>query len=178
MKQPPRFYVYILECADGTYYTGYTSDLKRRTRRHINGENKRAYTYSRRPVRLAWFEEQPSKEEAKLREKQVKSYSRQRKTKMIKEHSMAGKPRIGYIGLGLMGKNIARNILKAGFPVVVHNRSQAAVSELVAEGATAAGSPAEVARQVDIVFTSLPDSPDVELVALGAKGSLLAPTRG
>ncbi|MCU0489118.1 MAG: NAD(P)-binding domain-containing protein, partial [Anaerolineales bacterium] len=56
---------------------------------------------------------------------------------------------IGYIGLGLMGKSIARNILKAGFPLVVHNRSQAAVEELVAEGAQAAASPAELARQVD-----------------------------
>ncbi len=43
--------------------------------------------------------------------------------------------KVGYIGLGLMGKSIARNILKAGFPLVVHNRSQAAVDELVAEGA-------------------------------------------
>lgn len=77
--------------------------------------------------------------------------------------------KVGYIGLGLMGKSIARNILKAGFPVVVHNRSRAAVDELVAEGATAAFSPAEVAAQVDVVFTNLPDSPDVELVALGIK---------
>ncbi len=58
--------------------------------------------------------------------------------------------RVGYIGLGLMGKSIARNILKAGFPVVVHNRSRAAVDELVAEGATAANSPKEVAEQVDL----------------------------
>ncbi len=79
---------------------------------------------------------------------------------------------IGYIGLGLMGKSIARNILKAGFPLVVHNRSQGAVRELAAEGATAAASPAEVARQVDIVFTNLPDSPDVEKVALGPGGIL------
>ena len=50
---------------------------------------------------------------------------------------------IGYIGLGLMGKSIARNILKAGFPLVVHNRSRGAVAELVAEGAKGAGSPAE-----------------------------------
>lgn len=78
--------------------------------------------------------------------------------------------RVGYIGLGLMGKPIARNILKAGFPLVVHNRSRAAVEELVAEGARAAFSPAEVAAQVDIVFTNLPDSPDVEQVALGEKG--------
>jgi 2-hydroxy-3-oxopropionate reductase len=78
--------------------------------------------------------------------------------------------KVGYIGLGLMGKSIARNILKAGFPLIVHNRSRAAVEELVAEGAKAAGSPAEVASQVEVVFTNLPDSPDVEMVALGASG--------
>jgi len=80
--------------------------------------------------------------------------------------------KVGYIGLGLMGKSIARNILKAGFPLVVHNRSRAAVDELVAEGAVAAFSPAEVACQVDVVFTNLPDSPDVERVVLGAGGIL------
>jgi 2-hydroxy-3-oxopropionate reductase len=78
--------------------------------------------------------------------------------------------RVGYIGLGLMGKSIARNILKAGFPVVVHNRSRAAVDELVSEGAVAANSPKEVAAQVDIIFTNLPDSPDVEKVVLGENG--------
>ena len=78
--------------------------------------------------------------------------------------------KVGYIGLGLMGKSIARNILKAGFPVVVHNRSRAAVEELVAEGAVAANSPREVAAQVDVVFTNLPDTPDVEKVALGENG--------
>jgi 2-hydroxy-3-oxopropionate reductase len=78
--------------------------------------------------------------------------------------------KVGYIGLGLMGKSIARNILKAGFPLVVHNRSRAAVDELVAEGAKAASSPSEVASQVDVVFTNLPDSPDVEKVALGESG--------
>ena len=78
--------------------------------------------------------------------------------------------KVGYIGLGLMGKSIARNILKAGFPVVVHNRSRAAVDELVAEGAVAASNPAEVAAQVDVIFTNLPDTPDVELVALGKAG--------
>jgi 2-hydroxy-3-oxopropionate reductase len=77
---------------------------------------------------------------------------------------------IGYIGLGLMGKSIARNILKAGFPLVVHNRSQAAVVELVSEGALSADSPSEVAAQVDVVFTNLPDTPDVELVVLGENG--------
>ncbi len=78
--------------------------------------------------------------------------------------------RVGYIGLGLMGKSMARNILKAGFPLIIHNRSQAAVDDLVREGARAAGSPAEVAAQVDVVCTNLPDSPDVERVALGEHG--------
>lgn len=78
--------------------------------------------------------------------------------------------KIGYIGLGLMGKSMARNILKAGFELVVHNRSQSAVHELVGEGARAASSPAEVAELVDVVITNLPDSPDVEMVALGPGG--------
>ena len=56
--------------------------------------------------------------------------------------------KVGYIGLGLMGKSIAHNILKAGFPLVVHNRSQAAVDELASEGAGRAGSPAEVVETV------------------------------
>ena len=77
---------------------------------------------------------------------------------------------VGYIGLGLMGKSMARNILKAGFPLVVHNRSRGSVQELVAEGAKEAFNPAEVAAQCDVVFTNLPDSPDVELVALGENG--------
>jgi 2-hydroxy-3-oxopropionate reductase len=80
--------------------------------------------------------------------------------------------RIGYIGLGLMGKSMARNIMKAGFPLVVHNRSQAAVDELVGEGAEKATSPSEVAKKADIVFTNLPDSPDVESVVLGPNGIL------
>ena len=78
--------------------------------------------------------------------------------------------KVGYIGLGRMGKSIARNILKGGFPLIVHNRSRLAVEELVLEGAKPASSPQEVAAQVDIVFTNLPDTPDVEQVALGASG--------
>ena len=78
--------------------------------------------------------------------------------------------KVGYIGLGLMGKSIARNILKAGFPLIVHNRSRPAVDELMAEGAQSADSPALVAEKADVIFTNLPDSPDVELVALGRHG--------
>jgi 2-hydroxy-3-oxopropionate reductase len=80
--------------------------------------------------------------------------------------------KVGYIGLGLMGKSIARNIRKAGFPLVVHNRSRPAVEELLAEGALAAASPKEVAEQVDVIFTNLPDTPDVENVVLGENGIL------
>jgi 2-hydroxy-3-oxopropionate reductase len=78
--------------------------------------------------------------------------------------------KIGYIGLGLMGKSMARNILKAGFPLVVYNRSHAAIDELVKEGAQSASSPCDVAAQVDVVFTNLPDSSDVEQVVLGKHG--------
>jgi 2-hydroxy-3-oxopropionate reductase len=78
--------------------------------------------------------------------------------------------KIGYIGLGIMGKPMATNILKAGYQIIVHNRSRQSVKELVAMGAIEAHSPSEVAQQVDVVFTNLPDSPDVELVALGEDG--------
>lgn len=78
--------------------------------------------------------------------------------------------RVGYIGLGLMGAPIVRNLLKAGFQVVVHNRSRAIVDQLAAEGALPAESPAEVARQVDILCTNLPDSADVAQVVLGEGG--------
>ena len=70
--------------------------------------------------------------------------------------------KIGYIGLGIMGSAIARNLMKAGHELVVHNRSQKIIAELVSEGAKAATSPKEVAAQVDFVFTNLPDSVRVE----------------
>lgn len=80
--------------------------------------------------------------------------------------------KIGYIGLGIMGAAMARNLMKAGHELVVHNRSRAIVDSLAAEGAVAAGSPAEVAGQVEFVCTNLPDSPDVEQVVLGPDGIL------
>jgi 2-hydroxy-3-oxopropionate reductase len=91
---------------------------------------------------------------------------------------MADKLKVGYVGLGIMGKAMARNILKAGYTVVVHNRSRGAVMELVAEGAIEAFSPKEVAEQADVVFTNLPDSPDVELVALGKDGIIEGAKKG
>lgn len=80
--------------------------------------------------------------------------------------------RIGLIGLGYMGAGMAKNLLKHGYQLTVHNRSQGPVERLVALGATAAASPADLARQVDIVFTVLPDGPDVERVVSGPGGVL------
>jgi 2-hydroxy-3-oxopropionate reductase len=77
---------------------------------------------------------------------------------------------IGFIGLGIMGKPMARNLIKAGYPLVVHNRSRAAVEELSREGAKTATSPQEVAARSEMVITMLPDSPDVELVYAGEQG--------
>jgi 2-hydroxy-3-oxopropionate reductase len=65
---------------------------------------------------------------------------------------------------------MARNLLKAGYPLVVHSRSRPPVDEIVAAGARAAGSPREVASACDVLITMLPNSPDVELVALGKNG--------
>jgi 2-hydroxy-3-oxopropionate reductase len=77
---------------------------------------------------------------------------------------------IGFIGLGIMGKPMARNLMKAGYPLVVHNRSRAAVDELSKEGAQAAASSKEVAARSEVLITMLPDSPDVELVYTGEQG--------
>lgn len=78
--------------------------------------------------------------------------------------------RVGYIGLGLMGKSMAANILKAGFPLSVWNRTAAKCDDLVAAGATACATPAEVAAASDVVFTNLSDSPDVMEVVFGDAG--------
>ncbi|MGH8648742.1 MAG: 2-hydroxy-3-oxopropionate reductase [Burkholderiales bacterium] len=77
---------------------------------------------------------------------------------------------VGFIGLGIMGRPMARNLLKAGYPLVVHSRSQGPVQELVGAGAKAAPSPRAVAEQVEVLITMLPNSPDVEVVALGKNG--------
>jgi 2-hydroxy-3-oxopropionate reductase len=81
---------------------------------------------------------------------------------------------IGFIGLGLMGKPMARNLLKRGYAVVAHSRSRAPVDELAGEGATPAGSPADVARRATTIVTMLPDGPDVEQVLEGAEGVFAA----
>lgn len=86
--------------------------------------------------------------------------------------------KIGFIGLGIMGKPMAKNLLKAGYDLVVYDISQAAVEEVVAAGATAAGSPKEVASQVSLVITMLPNSPQVKEVVLGAGGVLEGAKQG
>ena len=78
--------------------------------------------------------------------------------------------RVGYIGLGLMGKPIASNLVRSGFELTVHNRSHAAVQELVELGATEAKTPSQVAEVSEVIITNLPDSPDVEEVVLGREG--------
>ncbi len=82
------------------------------------------------------------------------------------------KMRVGFIGLGLMGKPMAGHIVKAGYPLTVHNRSRGAVDDLVMSGAQAATSPREVAVNSDVVITMLPDAPDVESVINGPDGLL------
>jgi 2-hydroxy-3-oxopropionate reductase len=91
---------------------------------------------------------------------------------------MATDERIGFIGLGLMGRPMAKNLLKRGYAVVAHNRSQGAVDDLVSAGAERASSPADVARRATRIVTMLPDSPDVERVLEGDDGVFSALQRG
>jgi 2-hydroxy-3-oxopropionate reductase len=80
------------------------------------------------------------------------------------------KPVVGFIGLGIMGKPMAKNLVNAGYALVVLNRSRPPVDELVALGAQAGTTPRDVAARAEVVITMLPDSPDVEAVALGIDG--------
>ena len=81
--------------------------------------------------------------------------------------------RVGFIGLGIMGRPMALNLRRAGWPLVVHNRTRAKAEQFVSEaGGEAAQSPREVASRCEIVITMLPDSPDVEAVYLGEDGVL------
>jgi 2-hydroxy-3-oxopropionate reductase len=80
--------------------------------------------------------------------------------------------KVGFIGLGIMGKPMAKNLMQAGYELAVHNRSPEKTQELAREGATAAESPREVAGQSDIIITMLPDSPDVREILIGEGGVL------
>ncbi len=85
---------------------------------------------------------------------------------------------IGFIGLGIMGRPMARNLMKAGYSLVVYSRSEASMAPLAAEGAGKAGSAKQVAEQSDVVITMLPDGPDVRAVVLGTGGVLEGAARG
>jgi putative endonuclease len=77
------FFVYIVACADGTYYTGWTTDPPRRERQHNAGTGAR-YTRMRRPVRMIYVEEQPDKRAALKRERAIKQMTRSQKQKLIR----------------------------------------------------------------------------------------------
>lgn len=79
---------------------------------------------------------------------------------------------VGFIGLGAMGRPMARNLRKRGFPLVVHNRSAAAERDLLEAGAQVAATPAAVAGACHVIITMLPDAPDVASVLHGAHGLL------
>jgi len=85
---------------------------------------------------------------------------------------------VGFIGLGIMGKPMAHNLLKAGYALVILNRHQSVTDELVAEGARVVEQPSEVAAQSQVVITMLPDSPQVEEVLVGPNGVLAGAKRG
>ncbi len=84
---------------------------------------------------------------------------------------MDTQPTLGLIGLGIMGRPMARNLLASGYQLTVHDVSRAAVDELVARGAIGGRSPAQVAESTDVLITMLPDSPQVREVYLGADGA-------
>jgi len=80
------------------------------------------------------------------------------------------KKTIGFIGLGIMGKPMAKNLLKVGYYLVVYDIRKEPVEDLVKEGALSSNSPKEVAEHTEIIITMLPDSPEVQEVILGKDG--------
>ncbi len=80
------------------------------------------------------------------------------------------KPAVGFIGLGIMGKPMARNLIKTGFPLICYDIQSIAMQAIVQEGGQGARSPREIAERSQVIITMLPDSPEVEQVALGQDG--------
>ena len=85
---------------------------------------------------------------------------------------------VGFIGLGIMGRPMALNLLRAGYPLLVHNRTREKEQQIVSEGGESASSSREVAARSEIVITMLPDSPDVEQVYLGEDGVIAGAHEG
>ena len=88
------------------------------------------------------------------------------------------KPIVGFIGLGIMGRPMARNLMKAGYSLVVHNRSRPSVDELAKEGAGIASNPQQAAARSEVVISMLPDSPEVDQVFAGDQGVFAGAKRG
>ena len=85
---------------------------------------------------------------------------------------------IGFIGLGIMGQGMARNLLKSGFDVTVWNRTTSKMDVLIEAGAKAADHPANLASKCDIIIVCVSDTPDVEAVILGENGVIHGAKRG
>jgi 2-hydroxy-3-oxopropionate reductase len=94
------------------------------------------------------------------------------------EERVMANDRVGFIGLGVMGKPMARNLLTTGFEVVAHSRTRTSVDDVAQDGATAASSPREVAEQADVVILMLPDSPEVREVLDGEDGLIAGARSG
>ncbi len=80
------------------------------------------------------------------------------------------KPTVGYIGLGIMGKPAAANLLRAGYPLIVFARRPEQAASLISQGAQASATPADLARQCEFIFTNVSDTPDVKEILLGGNG--------
>lgn len=78
------FWIYILKCSDGSYYTGHTDDLDRRIAQHLRGELSTCFTFKRRPLELVFSQEFPTREEALASEQQIKGWGRKKKEAMIR----------------------------------------------------------------------------------------------
>jgi 3-hydroxyisobutyrate dehydrogenase len=101
----------------------------------------------------------------------LRSGAARRKTRPVAVwRKVEGKMRVGFIGLGMMGKGMAANLQKTGHELVVHDLSRAAAEPFLAKGAVWANSPKQIGEQTEVVFTSLPVPADVEQVALGTNG--------
>ena len=86
--------------------------------------------------------------------------------------------KIGFIGLGIMGRPMVRNLVKGGYAIVVHDLNAASIADVVSAGAVAGGSSLDTAAQSDVIITMLPDGPDVDAAVLGAGGILEGARRG
>ncbi len=94
IKRTGRFFVYIVECADKTYYTGFTPDIKRRIELHNSGRGAK-YTRDRRPIKLIWHKEYKYFKKAFLEEKRIKKLSRKQKEELVNKKNKKNNKRIG-----------------------------------------------------------------------------------